>query len=900
MNHFPLCYPVTMLVLLVLWAGLMRWLCNLTAVEPMHWPEAESPGLALELAMKQTDVEDVLGKLGTTIGVEKRRIARRQQWFDFVFIVLYVLLFIAIACSLNVGRFACAIVVLIVAAGIADVLEDIQILKMTADPPSGSAGLFGRAKWVLYFLALGTTGVALLVRVTLFLHGAPGTHWSEAVIEFPVGSLAALNGLLAAYSASRRHFYGILSGVQYSALSIVLLVFTPLLTHCAAILPAYLEYAVLLRVPLLAMVFLIVLPLAAFTAAKSLLRGMFDLTPPSLFMVAVATMALAGSACVIGFTIFTHAKGRFGIDPPFPLSDSYTWCEWVSATLFLSMPIVLTAAIFSSEENEKVRWRSYAWGAAGILVACAVERSLVGFFQDCGAFSSVAESFESKTAGVSALIGYAPWSDHVNAGLALAVVLVVYAIFGVWGYFRLGKRLMVPALCSALMLVMLLTWITSGISFFFDLWHVPILLIVVVAGVITAQSRQSDHYYNLVDPNVNAPSPIVAAPDAAAAIAPGKGNRVIVAAANGGGIQAGAWAAQVLWELDKDNPGTFRDALRMISSVSGGSMGTAFYLARLRHGAAVKDPPVAASESSLDEVAWGLAWPDFIRALVPWLAGWMIGRGRALERAWCNNCATRAGQPSGLEQPLSWWNGFVANAALPGVIMNGTIAESGKRLLMRTSKTAKDCVAGVDASDLHHINEHQFDISAVTAARLSATFPYVTPVSRSNGDGPQPHIGDGGYYDNYGMASLVEWLDEALTSTTFNVDSVLVLQIHGSKVDLTRNQSGGKNRGWFYQFFAPLATLEAVRGAGQLAHNDNELDLLIGKWNKCNANRMVVHTVPFEFSNDNVPLSWHLTAGDKKAIRQDWNTKMGDCRDQVKRFLCGHNDLKVGCVNCVP
>jgi len=49
-----------------------------------------------------------------------------------------------------------------------------------------------------------------------------------------------------------------------------------------------------------------------------------------------------------------------------------------------------------------------------------------------------------------------------------------------------------------------------------------------------------------------------------------------------------------------------------------------------------------------------------------------------------------------------------------------------------------------------------YDVTVATAARLSATFPYVTPASCSDQPGPQPHIVDSGYYDNYGMATLVE------------------------------------------------------------------------------------------------------------------------------------------------
>jgi hypothetical protein len=463
-------------------------------------------------------------------------------------------------------------------------------------------------------------------------------------------------------------------------------------------------------------------------------------------------------------------------------------------------------------------------------------------------------------------------------------------------------------LCSALMLVMMISWMLSAVAFFFDFWHVPTLAIVALVGIITAQSRHSDHFYDL-KPRDNA----ISAPDPATTLCATKARRLILVAANGGGIQAAAWAAQVLYGLYEDCGQNFGSALRMISSVSGGSVGNACFVGWLADPAKTKRPDEAARESSLDEVAWGLAWPDFVRALLPWIFPNLIGRGRALERAWCANSATNPKERSRLDELLSDWNTRVANGELPAVVMNGTISETGERFLMATTRMGSCGRARVDATRLHTINGEQFDIAAVTAARLSATFPYVTPASRSDGPGPQPHIVDGGYYDNYGMATMVEWLDEALTTAGAHVDSVLVIQIHGAPIDSQKSKRGDsngggdpnsrnadteeiKNRGWFYQAIAPLLTLDAVRSSGQVAHNDIELSLLQQKWA---APGVPIHTVVFEFSRADAPLSWHLTPEEADTIRIAWTgNDMRPCRNRVKRFLDGSDDLACGCPHC--
>jgi hypothetical protein len=255
-----------------------------------------------------------------------------------------------------------------------------------------------------------------------------------------------------------------------------------------------------------------------------------------------------------------------------------------------------------------------------------------------------------------------------------------------------------------------------------------------------------------------------------------------------------------------------------------------------------------------------------------------------------------------LDQPLSNWNAGVMNGDLPAVIMNATVVESGQRLLFGTTRfiDTENCRARVDAATLHGGN---WDITAVTAARLSATFPYVTPASRSSLPGPRPHLVDGGYYDNYGMSTLVEWLDEALAADMMSaqqaVKSVLVIQLHGAPVakDSAVPQGKLRNRGWFYQILAPLLTLNTVRGAGQVAHNDLELQQLQQRWFE---RKVPIHTVTLEFPEDNAPLSWHMTREQKQSIIDQWtagaDVKTG--RNKVLDFLNGSDRIQCPCPTC--
>src|SRR5207245_2368070 len=120
------------------------------------------------------------------------------------------------------------------------------------------------------------------------------------------------------------------------------------------------------------------------------------------------------------------------------------------------------------------------------------------------------------------------------------------------------------------------------------------------------------------------------------------------------------------------------------------------------------------------------------------------------------------------------------------------------------------------------------DLPVTTAARLSATFPYVSPAARINrygGFDNQYHYVDGGYYDNYGTATLVEWLDKGLSALGEEMPSrVLVVEIRSFPDDEAARPND--SRGWTADTLQPLETLYAVRGAGQEAHSDVNVHLL--------------------------------------------------------------------------
>lgn len=652
-----------------------------------------------------------------------------------------------------------------------------------------------------------------------------------------------------------------------------------------------LPYLYLLRVPLLTFVALEIFPFVALWVAPNLLLGIFDVRPLGMVFVTLGALLASWTVMVTAWQVLLYGPERFHIRA-FPirwtfLSELPSRRGHSPVFAFFILPVVLVA-MHVSKSGGTATYGPLLLGALGGAALATGILVAGGQFKRRGwAESKPVTKFLTALGPGFKKDEKSAHDGHYMALWSFLLCFLLYVAIGIGKFFRIGDPAVVPTLADLLVFLMILCWSLTAITFFLDRFRVPLLAPFILVAIFSSHFHATDHYFYMFKAKSSAdltPAEVIRA---------GKlGSVVIVVAASGGGIKAAAWTARVLTGLEEDsrknfaqNSRIFGDSVRLISAVSGGSVGAMYFVsaydangAGLPADASDLEETVGHAEaSSLDDIAWGLVYPDFLRTfpLAPFLKH--LDRGEALEAALTRELPDRKRH---LWNPLAEWREGVLQGWRPAVVFNATVVESGERFLLGTT----DLEQAPGRSSLRDPQFPQFaehDISLVTAARLSASFPYVSPAARPDMEGTQIHAVDGGYTDNYGMATLLSWLDEALSAKDNPVRRVLIIEIRASPP--ASEPPPLTWHGWPYQAYAPVSAMLNVRDTGQLPRNEEELDIVQRFAASC---QLDIEDTVFEYPPEDAPLSWHLSPNDKKEIENIWTSQGTEQeRQKVRDFI---------------
>jgi predicted acylesterase/phospholipase RssA len=432
--------------------------------------------------------------------------------------------------------------------------------------------------------------------------------------------------------------------------------------------------------------------------------------------------------------------------------------------------------------------------------------------------------------------------------------------------------------------VLLLVAILSFLSFYADRFRLPLSMALLALMACATYVSGVDHQFWSERLRPGSLSEAVT-PREVIELSPGK---LIVVAAAGGGIHASGWTAQVLAGLREGAQGqAFKRALRVISGVSGGAVGAVFYAGTYDgvwsdKAYSLQEARSRAMASSLGAVSWGLVYPDMHRLLLP-IPRWLWrdeDRGTSLERS---IALTAGGSPGPRLLSLA----PLVRDGFPVLLLNATLSADALPVTFTNSRypdpSATEAVVRIGS--FHE--DFQRDTRLETAARLSATFPIVSPAARPGEYAGHNTFVDGGYFDNSGLYALMAWLTQAAPPVNSGAQrrEVLLLMIEPFPEPASGLPTAAKVS-WYRQFTIPLETAWGVHATGQAVRNRYELPLL----KKFLDDRFKVHELQFRYASSDgckdPPLSWHLTLAEKKCIAEAWNQpKMLEARRQVVEWL---------------
>jgi hypothetical protein len=240
----------------------------------------------------------------------------------------------------------------------------------------------------------------------------------------------------------------------------------------------------------------------------------------------------------------------------------------------------------------------------------------------------------------------------------------------------------------------------------------------------------------------------------------GKPMPIFLIANQGGGTRGSAWTSFVLQKLDaqyRSRNFSFYNQIFLMSGASGGGVGGGFYNAIKANQDSVTRKLVYDiwAKDHLTSVTASFSFGETLGSLLPW-AITNLDRTKMLEYSWSRSFNKHV-QPSkfGLDSSfLSMWYKDTSNRyKLPSVFINGTLAETGQKVI--ASNLVLDKAFLGKYLDYHAVTQKDFRYS--TALTVCSRFPVLLSELKlidSNGKAAG-HILDGGLLENTATNSLL-------------------------------------------------------------------------------------------------------------------------------------------------
>ncbi len=344
--------------------------------------------------------------------------------------------------------------------------------------------------------------------------------------------------------------------------------------------------------------------------------------------------------------------------------------------------------------------------------------------------------------------------------------------------------------------------------------------------------------------------------------------KMVLVCASGGGLKMALWTYYSLGYIDSLTSGSLLRHTQLITGASGGMLGAAYlrelYLEHLKE---VNKSYYSVtyidrlSRDLLNPILYSFSMSDWFFRLERFSYN---GYSYYKDRAYMFEKHINKHLGPLLDKPISFYNEPEKMALVPMLIFNPTIMNTGSRLIISPLNVSYLVRSGFSDS-LRNIefcyNYRDFgadNLRFLTAIRMSASFPYISPEVVLPGS-PTLTVFDAGINDDYGYLTTYNFIVYFLEWIRENTDGVIVLS-------LDENSEYHE-----YYYNNPSVVSDILKPARSLVSNlsaiqkSNYLQLLYSL-NKILPGKFYFIKLNFGSHSKKISLSWHLTKREQQII----------------------------------
>ncbi len=489
------------------------------------------------------------------------------------------------------------------------------------------------------------------------------------------------------------------------------------------------------------------------------------------------------------------------------------------------------------------------------------------------------------------------YQNHVNTSIFELFIVFSFVVFGIFGD---NPYLVIPAGASIFLIFSIILMFISAIYSWFRSWTYLILacLFLLLNGLsknsnfeqyvypafglnyeVTKFQNQEEIFKEHLDPKRidKDKKSYVQILDNWRNKQTKRKPKLVLLNVSGGGSRSALWTFLVLRQLDSLMQGDFFNRVYMITGASGGMLGASYYrelALRNQHSDTVDmmDQRYVKniSKELLNGVATAITTRDIFFKYSKFDYNgrrYLKDRSHAFELQWHRNTDFV------LEKTLGSYEQPERDAEIPVMVFSPTLINDGRRLLISSVETGfyqaaykikvdnyfaaiEDLEYRILMKDFDYANTR---FSSVT--RMSATFPYILPMTRLPGN-LDYHVMDAGIRDNQGTKTTLKFLNVFENWIEKNTSGVVLVRIR----DVMRHsvQKMHSNYGIMDRMLLPLGNMLNNFLSLQDYEHDDQLSLVTYNY------KVPVHVISFDLrerQDDEIALSFRLTNSEKRMVK---------------------------------